>query len=91
MRYPEFTLHHMLVNAVDRYPDKAVIVSEGQSHTYEQLHAQSSSLARALVEEGLNRGDRVGIYLDKSWDAVVAIGLSDTIASAQTQPSRHSS
>ena len=73
MRWPEFTLHHMLLNAVEQNPHKAVIVAGDERYSYEELLRQASSLARALRQAGLRRGDRVGIYLEKSWEAVVSI------------------
>ncbi|MCI0440974.1 MAG: AMP-binding protein [Chloroflexi bacterium] len=73
MPYPEFTLHHMLLNSVERNPQKTVIVSDGRSYSYGELYVQAASLARALKEQGLRRGDRVGIYLEKSWEAAVSI------------------
>lgn len=73
MRHAEFTLHHMLLNAVERDPQKDFIVADGASYSYDRLHAESSSLARALLAHGLKRGDRIGIYLDKSYEAVVSV------------------
>jgi acyl-CoA ligase (AMP-forming) (exosortase A-associated) len=63
----------MLLNSVERDPQKTVIVSEGRGYSYEELYLQSASLSRALIEQGLRKGERVAIYLEKSWDAVVAI------------------
>lgn len=73
MRYPEFTLYHLLLNSVERDPGHTAIVDGGRRYSYEDLHCQVSGLSRMLQEHGLRRGDRVGIYLDKSWEAVVAI------------------
>lgn len=73
MKHPEWTLAHMLLNSVDRDPNHVAIVEGERSYTYADLLRQSSSLAQHLLEHGLERGDRVGVYLDKSWEAVVAI------------------
>ena len=70
---PEFTLYHMLLNSVQREPGKVAIVEGGQSPSYEELWRAGSSLGAALSARGLRRGDRVGIYLDKSWEAVVSM------------------
>src|SRR5262245_37931309 len=71
--HPEWTLFHMLLNAVERTPDKAAAVDAGRAYTHRDLRMGSSRLARALRHNGLQRGDRVGIYLEKSWEAVVAM------------------
>ncbi len=73
MSYPEFTLAHMLRNAVEREPQHVAIVDGGRNYSYEELWEAVSRLSSTLREEGVRRGDRVGIYLDKSWDVVVAI------------------
>ncbi len=70
---PEFTLYHMLLNDVERDPRKAAIVDDGRTYSYEDLWRGASTLGKALTSWGLRRGDRVGIYLDKSWEAVVAM------------------
>jgi acyl-CoA ligase (AMP-forming) (exosortase A-associated) len=71
--HAEWTLFHMLQNAVERAPDKTAIVDNGREYTYADLLTQSSRLARALKANGLRRGDRVGIYLEKSWEAVLSM------------------
>ena len=71
--HAEWTLFHMLMNAVERTPDKTAIVCSGREYTYADLLMQSSRLARALKAGGLRRGDRVGIYLEKSWEAVLSM------------------
>lgn len=70
---PDFTLYHMLLNSVERNPDKTAIVDGARRYTYEDLWKQASSLAGTLQEQGLRSGDRVGIYLDKNWEAVAAM------------------
>ena len=70
---PEFTLFHTLLNAVELEPDKEAIVDGRQSYSYEALWRSASALGCALSTWGLRRGDRVGIYLDKSWEAVVSM------------------
>lgn len=73
MQYPEFTLAHMLRNAVERNAQQVAIVDGQQQYSYRDLWSSATRLARAFREQGVRRGERVGIYLDKSWDAVVAI------------------
>jgi acyl-CoA synthetase (AMP-forming)/AMP-acid ligase II len=46
------------------YPDKvAYSVLDGGEMTFEQWESESNRLARALVDSGVGRGDRVAIYL----------------------------
>ncbi len=71
--YPEFTLHDLLRNSVERDPGKVAIVDGTAEYTYEDLDYQSISLGAALVEAGVKKGDRVGVYMEKSWEAIVAM------------------
>ena len=73
MLHPEFTINHMLLNVLERSPDKVYIVEGDRRFSYGTLERQASSLAHALKQHGIVRDDRVGIYLDKSWEAVVSI------------------
>ena len=73
MPHPEFTLHDLLRNCVERDPDKVAIVDGGTEYTYGDLDLQSNALSVALQEAGVERGDRVGVYMEKSWEAIVAM------------------
>jgi acyl-CoA synthetase (AMP-forming)/AMP-acid ligase II len=71
--HPEFTVHRLLHNAVERDPDKVAIVEGDKEYTYEELARSSAALCAALMSVGVQKGDRVGVYLEKSWEAVVAM------------------
>ncbi|HZY65376.1 MAG TPA: AMP-binding protein [Rubrobacteraceae bacterium] len=71
--HPEFAFHHLLRNAVDRDPGKVAIVDGKAEYTYEDLARSSSALSAALLDAGVAKGDRVGIFMEKSWEAVVAM------------------
>jgi acyl-CoA ligase (AMP-forming) (exosortase A-associated) len=71
--YPEFTVHHLLHNAVERNPNKVALVEGDAEYTYEDLARSTSALCAAFMEAGVQKGDRVGVYMEKSWEAVVAM------------------
>ncbi|MDQ3943375.1 MAG: AMP-binding protein, partial [Actinomycetota bacterium] len=79
---PEFTLHDLLDNSVERDPGKLAIVDGDAGYTYEDLLRQSDSLSAALQEAGVKRGDRVGVYMEKSWEAVVAMLAASRVGAA---------
>jgi acyl-CoA ligase (AMP-forming) (exosortase A-associated) len=79
---PEFTLHDLLYNSVARDPQKTAVVDGDTKYTYEDLERQSGSLGAALAEAGVGRGDRVGVYLEKSWEAIVAMLAASRIGAA---------
>jgi acyl-CoA synthetase (AMP-forming)/AMP-acid ligase II len=71
--YPEFTLHDLLRNTAELYPGKAAIVDGKAEHTYENMSHGSAALCAALQDSGVEKGDRVGILMEKSWEAIVAM------------------
>ncbi|HEY8681926.1 MAG TPA: AMP-binding protein, partial [Rhodanobacter sp.] len=73
--HPARLLHESLL-AVATQPalvHKSVAVIDGVAHTYGELLDGASRLAAALQGHGLERGDRVAIYMDNSWPCVVSI------------------
>ena len=68
------TLHQLLVLSAQKYPDRiAVEEIDGSAITYHDLNQLSDRLRDRLIHLGVCPGDRVGIYLRKSIDAVVSI------------------
>ena len=63
----------MLLNVVAETPDAIAIVDQDRAYTYSELLRQSSNLAVVMQNEGLRNGDRIGIFLDKSWNALVSL------------------
>ncbi len=70
---PEFTTHDLLANTVDRDPDRTAIIDRGTQYRYRDLAGCANALTTALLDRGVGKGDRVGIYLEKSFEAVAAI------------------
>lgn len=67
----------LLPQAVDRTareaPQREAVRFSGQSLTFRELMERSNGLARVLREHGLRRGDRVGIFMNKSLNSAVAM------------------
>ena len=72
MTFP-FLLHQLLDGMAGSHPGRQALSFSGQSLTYEELARRSGSLARLLIQQGVKKGDRVGIYTEKSLEAVIAI------------------
>jgi amino acid adenylation domain-containing protein len=68
-----YLLHHLLDEAVAKFPDKIAITCKGDNITYAELGLRSGQLAYALMSDGLKAGDRVGIFLTKSIHSLVAM------------------
>ncbi len=67
-------LHDLLARSAARHPDRvAVREPDGRAVTYRELDDLAARLADRLAAAGVGRGDRVGIHLHKSVDAVAAV------------------
>ena len=60
-------------NAAERYPDREAVRYYDNSISYADLSVKTNRLARFLYEQGVRRGDRVGIYCFKSIEAMIAL------------------
>ena len=70
---PDATLLHELVTrAADRTPAAPALTCGAATWTYEALAAEVGRVASALAALALPRGARVGIYLEKRFEMVVA-------------------
>jgi long-chain acyl-CoA synthetase len=66
-------VQEFLEYTADRLPNKAALVCDGQRLTYSMAEAQANRLANALKDRGLQRGDRVALYLPNC--TAMAIGI----------------
>lgn len=67
-------LHQAFIASARRNPQEMAVVEPGRgSITFGELDALSDRLRDRLVQLGVGRGDRVGIYLRKSIDSVAAL------------------
>ena len=69
----DYLLHQLVRTAAANTPEATAIEDRNRSITYGELDSQSNRLANALISRGISRGDRVGFYLDKSIESVVAL------------------
>ena len=60
-------------HAADRYPDTVAFVYQSETLNYAEVAQAATRLANALVAQGVERGDRVGIFCNKSLHSAVAI------------------
>ena len=62
-----------LSRSCSRQPDLAAVRFKGATLSYRDLDRESSKLGSMLKQSGMSSGERVGIFLDKSPEAIVAI------------------
>jgi acyl-CoA ligase (AMP-forming) (exosortase A-associated) len=69
----DFLVHHFVRRSAARFPDKEALVHGDERLTYAEVDRRTAGLAAGLRQAGLQRGDRVGIYLDPSVPQVLSI------------------
>jgi acyl-CoA ligase (AMP-forming) (exosortase A-associated) len=62
----DFLVHHLLRASAGRAPHKEAIVCGGERLTYREAWKKVCALASGLRGMGVERGDRVGIYMEPS-------------------------
>ena len=73
MLFVTYKLAQVITNSADRFPDREAVRFSSHSLTYTELETRTNSLARTLIEQGISRGDRVGIYMNKGLESAVSI------------------
>jgi len=66
-------LHQLIEHSAKDKPSNIALQSKAESLTYEELNQQVQLTANGLASLGLNKGERVGIYLNKTVSAVATI------------------
>jgi len=70
--YPQEPLFHFLEEAARKYPDRACTIFKGAVISYREMNALTDHIAAALVELGVKKGDRVGIFMPNTPQFVIA-------------------
>ncbi|CAL95862.1 acyl-CoA ligase (AMP-forming), exosortase A system-associated [Azoarcus olearius] len=63
-------LHDLIAASAERSPDAAALTAGGETLAYSALARDVAQCAAGLLALGLDRGERVGIYLDKRIETV---------------------
>jgi amino acid adenylation domain-containing protein len=68
-----YLLSQIIEDSAGTSPDKAALRFNGQDLRYDELVRRADKLAWLLQESGVKKLDRVGVFLNKSLETVVAI------------------
>jgi long-chain acyl-CoA synthetase len=72
LAYPKVPLHAILEKKAKEHPEKAAIAYSEREITYAELDSLSNEFAGALVALGVNKGDRVAVFLPNIPQFVIA-------------------
>ncbi len=67
------TLHRLISDRARAVPDRIALCWGSESLRYGELEQRSNQLAHYLLAQGLGRGDRVAVALERGGDLVVAL------------------
>jgi amino acid adenylation domain-containing protein len=68
-----YLLHQLLRESAIKFPDREAIRFNGAGMTYSRLNNLTDQVAAALQKAGVQRGDRVAIYLPKSLASIISV------------------
>jgi amino acid adenylation domain-containing protein len=69
----DYTIQQRFEAQVDRTPDSIAVKSDGRELSYTDLNARANQLAHYLRELGVDPEVRVGVYVERTFEAIVAI------------------
>jgi len=69
---PNAPLFHFLEESARKYPDRACTIFKGAVITFKEMNELTDRMAAALVDMGVKRGDRVGIFMPNTPQFVIA-------------------
>lgn len=68
-----YNLHHIIERAAQESPDSEAFRCLNVSLTYGELDAKANQLATYLVQDGVKKGDRVGIFMNRCLETAIAV------------------
>ncbi len=84
----QYLIHHMLSQSASKYPHSEALVAKNHRINYQDMATQAANAAGNLRELGVNRGDRVAIFLPPDVNLPLAI-FATAQASAVFVPIHH--
>ena len=72
LEIPDVTLFHFLEESAKKFPDRACTIFKGAVITYQEMNVITDRVAAALVNMGVKKGDRVGIFMPNTPQFVMA-------------------
>src|SRR6266481_903277 len=68
-----YVLQQLLSKSARLYPDKTAVWARGTSITYRELEERSNQLAHLLRQQGIKKGDRVGLFFPKCVESIISM------------------
>jgi len=68
-----YLLSQIIDNAAQKFPERQAFRFQGDRAIYADLSVWTNQLANVLIEQGVKRGDRVGIFMNKCLEMPIAV------------------
>jgi long-chain acyl-CoA synthetase len=65
------TIIEMLQKSAEKYPAKTAIIYKESRVSYSELYDKTAALAAFLVDTGIKKGDRIGLLVEKTPEAII--------------------
>ena len=72
LTYPDIPLHQVLSDSASRYSDRPALEFYGRCLTYRELEDFTARFATALIQFGIQKGDRVAVMLPNMPQTLIA-------------------
>lgn len=73
VRIEELCIYELFEKEAEVYPDRPALIFENKTLTYGEVNEKANRLANHLKSRGYKHGDRIGIYITRSLEMVLAI------------------
>lgn len=67
------SLVHLLDQSAKKYPNSIAIKFDGSGWSYKRIYEHSNQLANLLIDKGVQKGDIVGLAVDRSPEMIIAL------------------
>lgn len=87
-------LEQFLEETAARLPDKVALICDNRRVTYHEIETEANQIAHGLIAKGVQRGDRVVLFLDNSVEAAIGVwavlkaGAVFVMANPTTKPDK---
>jgi amino acid adenylation domain-containing protein len=87
-------LEQFLEQTAARMPDKVALICDNRRVTYREIETEANQIAHGLIAKGVQRGDRVVLFLDNSVEAAIGVwavlkaGAVFVMANPTTKPDK---
>ena len=66
-------MHDVFDQTAQKYPQKVALQDATKTLTFSEIQIQADSIAQLLIEKGIQVGDYVAVYMQRSMEAIISM------------------